>query len=166
MFTTIATLKYRNHVPYGWVATEFCHLDFMGIKDDLVKSMNDQWHNAEFEKHNMAKEKIVTLNANKELLSAQVSELESKYKQSKKWYRLANKYEKSLLNEIEQKRCSICDIETAIEQLESDKFFSASELHKKASELLVKNNFILISKSSAGNECITHTEIWHRKDDV
>ena len=166
MLTTIATLKYRDHIPSGWVATEFCHLDFMGVKDDIVESMNDKWHSAEFEKYRAAEEKIVALNANKEVLDAQIVELESKYKQSKKWYRLANKYERELLDDIAQKKCSVCDINTAIEQLNSDKFFSAGELHRKASELLIKNNFILISKSSAGDECVTHTEIWHRTDAV
>lgn len=164
MFTTIATLKYRNHVPMGWLAIEFCELDFMGIKDDLVTSMNNKWHATRFQKLHEVEEKIEGLNANKKLLETQVTELESKYKQSKKWYRFANKQERLLKNEIEQKRCSIADINTAISEFENDKFFTASELHRKASELLINNNFVLISKSSAGSECVTHTEIWHRED--
>ena len=49
---TIATLEYRDHVPYGWIATEFCHLNIMGINDAVVDMMEQKWHNTEFEKYN------------------------------------------------------------------------------------------------------------------
>ena len=59
MSTTIATLEYRTFVPSGWIATEFCRLSVMGVSDKEVKTLEDAWHDIEFEKY---REKEILIN--------------------------------------------------------------------------------------------------------
>lgn len=162
MSTIIATLEYRTHVPYGWIASEFCNLNVMGVSDSEVKGLEDSWHDIEFEKYR-AKEIIIDkLENDKDRLNAEVDSLESQYKASKKWYRFANKAEKQMLADAHSKRMSIYEIDEQIQKHKDERFFSASELKRKAEQLLINKGYILISKSSAGAECITHTEIWQK----
>ncbi len=165
MYTTIATIKYRDYVPHGWVATEFCDLEVMGVRDSIVKSVDNEWHAVKFEKYDKIKEQIATLEAQKVLLNAEAAELDAKYKSSKKWYRFANATEKSWKNSAAMKRSEIYKIDSQIQALDNDKFFTASELKRKAHDLLVRHGFVLINTSSAGDECVTHTEVWHKTSD-
>ena len=165
MFTIIATIKYRDHVPYGWLANEFCELEIMGVKDSIVQAVNKEWDKVRFEKYDKVKEQIATLEAQKVLLNAEAADLDAKYKSSKKWYRFANATEKAWKNSAEMKRSTIYQIDSQIQTLDDDKFFTASELKRKAHDLLVKYGFVLINTSSAGDECVTHTEVWHKTSD-
>lgn len=162
MFTIIATIKYRNHVPYGWIANEFCELEIMGVKDSIVQAVNKEWDKVRFEKYDKVKEQIAALEAQKVLLNAEADDLDAKYKSSKKWYRFANATEKAWKNSAAMKRSEIDQIDSKIQALDDDKFFTASELKRKAHDLLVRHGFVLINTSSAGDECVTHTEIWHK----
>ena len=162
VLTVIATLEYRTHIPYGWIATEFCHLNVMGVNDKDTKCIEDAWHDIEFEKCRVVRTQIEVLEAQKRELENEVKDLRDKYKQSKKWYRFANKQEKQLLNDAYEKSDKIYKINDEIKKLNDDRFYSSTELYKKACNLLISKGFVLVSKSSAGNECITHTEIWHK----
>lgn len=165
MFTIIATIKYRDHVPYGWIANEFCELEIMGVKDSIVQAVNKEWDKVRFEKYDKVKEQIAALEAQKVLLNTEAADLDAKYKSSKKWYRFANATEKAWKNSAEMKRSEIYQIDSQIQDLDNDKFFTASELKRKARDLLVRHGFVLINTSSAGDECVTHTEVWHKTSD-
>ena len=165
MYTTIATLKYRDHVPHGWIAAEFCSLEVMGVRDSIVNSVDSEWNTVRFEKYDKIKEQITVLEAQKVLLNAEAADLDAKYKSSKKWYRFANTTEKAWKNSAEMKRYEINQIDSQIQALDNDKFFTASELKRKAHDLLVRHGFVLINTSSSGDECVTHTEVWHKTSD-
>lgn len=162
MYTTIATLKYRDYVPHGWIAAEFCNLEVMGVRDSIVKSVDNEWNDVKFEKYDKIKEEIAALEAQKVLLNAEADDLDAKYKSSKKWYRFANATEKAWKNSAAMKRSEIDQIDSKIQALDDDKFFTASELKRRAHDLLVRHGFVLINTSSSGNECVTHTEVWHK----
>ena len=162
MSTTIATLEYRTFVPSGWIATEFCRLSVMGVSDKEVKTLEDAWHDIEFEKYREKEILINGLEQEKEKLECEIADFERQYKASKKWYRFANKAEKNMLLEAQNRQVQVHTIENQIQKYKDDRFFSASELKRKAEALLVNKGYILISKSSAGNECVTHTEIWQK----
>ena len=165
MFTIIATIKYRDHVPYGWIANEFCELEIMGVKDSIVQSVNKEWDKVRFEKYDKVKEQIATLESQRTVLEQEIIKLDNQYKASKKWYRFANSNEKLWKSQAAAARNEIENINASIQELDDDKFFSASELKRKAHDLLVKYGFVLINTSSAGDECVTHTEVWHKTSD-
>lgn len=52
-----------------------------------------------------------------------------------------------------------CDAEIA--ELKDDNFYEASEKLSMAKKFLTEHGFVLNSTSAAGDECITHTDIWH-----
>lgn len=161
---TIATLEYRDHVPYGWIATEFCHLNIMGINDAVVDMMEEKWHNTEFEKYNNVEPQIKELVKKQEILKQEIEDLDLQYKAVHKWWKIPSAMEKSLKRESNEKSQMVSDLETTIESLKDERWYDASELHQKATKLLVDNGFILTSKTASGSECITHTEIWQRED--
>ena len=161
---TIATLEYRDHVPYGWIATEFCRLNIMGINDAVVEMMEQKWHNIEFEKYDNVEPKIKELVSKQNALQQEIDELDSKYNASHRWWKIPSAMEKTWKRESKEKAQMISDLETTIDSLKNERWYDAGELHTKATKLLIDNGFILSSKTSSGSECITHTEIWQRED--
>jgi archaellum component FlaC len=162
MSTITATITYRTYIPWGWIAIPFCRVEFMGSDNKLIEQLEDKWHDVEFEKYHEMDNLIKGLKTNIELLSSQIEQLETEYKQSKKWYRFANKKERQLKKEIENKQASIFQINGQIKKYDNDRFYDATELRTKATRFLSDNKFVLMNKSSAGDECVTHTEIWHK----
>lgn len=45
--TTIAKMEYRNYVPYGWIAIEYCNLEFIGYN---ANELTDKWCEIKYDK--------------------------------------------------------------------------------------------------------------------
>lgn len=154
MFTTIATLEYLidTHV------NDFCKLSFVGIDDDIVLGMSDSWERVKNERKRDNDLKIEQSIDRILELKEHIADISSEYSRSKKWYRPNNFAERQMLEQIDRKTSEIQGLETVIEKLAKRNEFSAKSLKNKAHELLLKNGFILISRSEGQNT----TEIWHK----
>jgi hypothetical protein len=164
--TTIATLEYRDSVPDGVNLNNKFNLQFLGIDDSLVSCFEKEWHDISNDRLKSANENIIKLEEGKKLIQDELCTLENQYKTSKKWFRRDNEETKNLSAKIEKHKDEIHVINLAIEKINAAKYYTPAELKAKASQFLIKNGFVIISKSSAGGEYPIHTEIWHRGSEL
>ena len=158
---TTAKVKYRDHVPYGWIAVEFCDIYFYGENADEFK---DRWYAIKYEKYHKQKFKIDNLCVSKEECETKKTDMVKDLKQSKDWRRFwDNKYERSLKYKIKELNQKIAKINSEIQSTQSDMYYSVFTLIYKAEHFLDDNKFVLKSSSSSGSECIVHTDIWELK---
>ena len=154
MFTTIATLEYLSN----GCSNDFCTLSVMGMDDDMVAHMTESWERAKSERKRDSDEKIRTNKTRIESLEKEIIALAYDYSKSRKWYRFRTIAEKQMLLDIEKKRIEVANLELDIQRVSKRTDYSAKVLKNKAHELLLKNGFVLISKSSTN-----HTvEVWHK----
>lgn len=155
---TTARVKYRDYVPYGWIAVEFCDVYFYG---DKANELSLRWHAIKYEKYYKQKSKINNLLVIKEDYEAQKTDIGKDLKQSEDWWRFwNNKQERKLKCKIKELNQKISEIDSEIRSIQSDKYFEVSTLIRKAERFLDDNKFVLKSSNSSGTECITHTDIW------
>ena len=158
---TTARLKYRNYVPYNWIAIEFCNVKFFGNNSD---SFDREWDNIRYEKYRKCRANIDALSKNCSLIERQqnsiLSELNGLQKE-KPWWRIwKTDYEKELIKKVSHMYSNIEKIRLDIERAEANRIYSAQTLVRKAERMLSQNGFVLKSSNTEGTECVTYTDIW------
>lgn len=155
---TTAKIKYRTYVPYGWIAIEFCYVEFFG---DNNTSLEKEWHDIKFKKYREKQPTIDSLNARNIDLKKDEDILRNQINFIHKWWKIfGSKNEKLLWNQVFNIRENMNNINNEIKKHESDLFYSASELKHKTERFLESKGFIFDATSSAGSECVTHTDVW------
>lgn len=153
MFTTIATLEYLLDTE-----NEFCSLAFIGMDDDMVFGMTDSWNRVKNERKRDGEAKIETYKNRIAELRIEIADLTAAYSASKKWYRPKTLAERQMVIDMKDKNIEIETLEAEIVKISKRTEFSTKTLKNKAHELLLKNGFVLISKSETNNV----VEVWHK----
>lgn len=153
MFTTIATLEYLLDTE-----NEFCSLAFIGMDDDMVFGMTDSWNRVKNERKRDGEAKIETYKNRIAELRIEIADLTAAYSASKKWYRPKTLAERQIVIDMKDKNIEIETLEAEIVKISKRTEFSTKTLKNKAHELLLKNGFVLISKSETNNV----VEVWHK----
>ena len=153
MFTTIATLEYLLDTE-----NEFCSLAFIGMDDDMVFGMTDSWNRVKNERKRDGEAKIETYKNRIAELRIEIADLTAAYSASKKWYRPNTLAERQMVIDMKDKNIEIETLEAEIVKISKRTEFSTKTLKNKAHELLLKNGFVLISKSETNNV----VEVWHK----
>ena len=154
MFTIIATLEYKID------NNGFCKLDFIGLDEDFVNEMSSSWVRIQEERSRDSIKKIAEYEKEIEKLTTEVQKLCIEYKKSKKWYKKLTKKEYQILCQIEKCEDKIKSLVNSIEYFQNKKEYIIPTLKNKAHELLLKNNFVTISKTISDN---ANVEIWHKR---
>ncbi len=155
--TTTAIVKHRDRVPYGWIAIKFCSVEFLG---PLARELDNKWHDIEFKKYRQNKVKIEECQKQKQICENKIKDFQKQI--NRPWYRFwYNAEEKEKLAKIKILENDIMNCDAEIAELEEDNFYDASEKLSMAKKFLTEHGFVLNSTSAAGDECITHTDIWH-----
>lgn len=158
---TTARVIYRNYVPYGWIALEFCDVDFSGSNSESLDSM---WRKIKYKRYDEAKIKIKRLQDDIVKYKEKVNMIDQELLRTKKWWRFWHTSSEKVL--LKQREVLIENIRGAIknqDSLDENKFYGASELVYKAKKFLKENGFVLSHTSSSGTECITHTDLWTKE---
>lgn len=153
MFTTIATLEYLLDTE-----NEFCSLAFIGMDDNMVFGMTDSWNRVKNERKRDSEAKIETYKNRIAELRIEIADLTADYSASKKWYRPKTLAERQMVIDMKDKNIEIETLEAEIVKISKRTDFSTKTLKNKAHELLLKNGFVLISKSETNNV----VEVWHK----
>lgn len=159
MSKTTAKIVFRDHVPYGVIAIEFCHVNFYGTRARKMEKLLQEIEYQRYIKYHSAfrdnKIKIATL---KQKASSMIKEVNK----SKPFYRFwNNKAEKRIISEANQLLKQANDLEKKSAEIGSKRFFTAFERHQKIQDILQQNGFVLTAvESPVVNDCITTTEIW------
>ena len=157
---TTAKVEYRIYIPYGWIAVEFCNVEFFGYNKNLLKN---EWHDIEYKKCKDKKPIINKLKVRRDDLKKHENLIVDEIKSIQKWWKLwKSKDEKSLWNQLFIIRKKMDDIDNKIKMHEESMFYSALVLKRKAEHFLESKGFIFETTSSAGNECVTHTDVWKK----
>ena len=88
----------------------------------------------------------------------EIADLTADYSASKKWYRPKTLAERQMVIDMKDKNIEIETLEAEIVKISKRTDFSTKTLKNKAHELLLKNGFVLISKSETNNV----VEVWHK----
>lgn len=149
MIKTTAKVVYRSHVPFGWIAIPFCRVEFYG---PLKKEMEETWKSIE----------NLEIKQYKRSVQERVNKAESIYKQIKSnkpfwrfWY---NRNEKNMIQQADKLLIEAARIEDEV--LNGQSFGSIYKYRHELENFFQRYGFVLTHTSSAGTECITHTEIW------
>lgn len=155
---TTARVKHRNYVPYGWIAIEFCNVDFFGSDAERFGSA---WRKITYAKYDQVQPEIERIQKHIVKCEEKIGIIGQELNQLRRWWRFWKTPEE---NELLQKKSLIMhDIMEARARkkfLQRDMFYKARELVCKAEHFLTENGFILTSTSSDGNGCVTHTDLW------
>jgi chromosome segregation ATPase len=152
-----AKVQYRDYVPYGYIAIEFCDVEFYG--DDSNK-LKEGWEKIKKDRYHKYDTAVNRLQYRLDSLTATRKDLE-KIKNAKPWFRFwYNKEEKEAIAKIEDIFNDIVKIEEQIEEYENLRHMTAQETKRVLEEFLKDNGFVLTNTDSSGIECVTHTDIW------
>lgn len=155
---TTARVKHRDYIPYGWVAIEFCDVDFFG---NDAERFDSAWREITYAKYDQIQPEIKRIQKHIAECDEKIGAIEQELNQLRRWWRFWKTPEE---NELLQKKSLLTqDIIEARERndfLQKDMFYKAKELVCKAEHFLKENGFILTNTSSDGNECVTHTDLW------
>jgi hypothetical protein len=136
-----AKIEARLYIPYGWIAIDFCHLEFWGKDTEKYKK---GWEQIEYSDYHKYDKKIVELNNKIKKIDVTISKMN--------WLRkLTKKYK-------ETEKINI--LKEQIYELKKLRFKSSYQLLNEADSFLRKNGFILINKTSNGKECEINTYIY------
>lgn len=152
-----ATVKHRDHVPYGWIALEFCSVNFAGPRAD---ELGEAWRKIEYSKLHDTEAKIKKLEGRVEAFELDKKILKTNAHKKPWYYFWKTKEEKELAQKLDEYDDKIYQLQRQIEKLEKEKFFDSYTLRHKAEKFLEEHGFYLHSTSSSGDECVTHTEIY------
>ncbi len=78
---TTARVKYRTFVPFGWIAVEFCNVDFFG---DDAELLNGMWKEIEYEKYNTVKFSVDRIQTKIKLHEVELDKIRQRIKETKK----------------------------------------------------------------------------------
>ena len=175
---TTCRVEHRDYIPYGWIATKFCNVDFTGKYSNEYKS---ELHDIVFEKYHKREkeikdinEKINTINKKIKNLSEEIMRANKEIKEMHKKLSIFDRLFKNNTKEIKYKKkllmycimIKINEYNTLVDSksnLEKDRFYSQFEKMYKTEEYLKDNGFRMISSSQSGGECVTKTDIWQKE---
>lgn len=158
MKKTTAKVKHRDYVPWGWIAVEFCHVNFYGFRADEMKRKWDAIENKRYQEY----DSIYKANEIKiQSLRSQADAIYKRVKESRPFYRFwYNKAEKEMLADAQKLSNQAYELEEENEKVKDKRFFGSYECRRKIEALLQQNGFVLTHTSSEGDECVTETEVW------
>lgn len=158
MLKTTAKVEHRDFVPFGWLAFEFCNVNFYGYRaKEMEKAWEDIRHQRYLKYDSLFKENEIKIQD----LRSRVNAIRSKVMESKPFYRLwYNKAEKQKLCVAKKLSDKADELEEKNKKVSQNRFYSVYESHRKIEKLLQDNGFVLTSTSSSGDECVRKVEIW------
>lgn len=155
---TTARVKHRDYVPYGWIAIEFCEVEFFGKR---ARELEEEWNKIKSERYNKYDRVVKALEFKKNKAQKEINELSDSIKKSKPWYRpWYNKTEKEILAKINKLIKDIDGFNDGIKNNGDMRFFAQSEEKRNIENLLERSGFVLTDTTAAGDECVTYTDIW------
>lgn len=178
---TTCKVKHRDYVPYGWIAIEFCEVDFMG-KD--AKLYENEWHEIKFAKYDKREkeikeieEELKSIKKAAEDIAKQEIRLEYEIRNLRKKLPIFKRLFKGDTEEIKDKKAELekiintknCKIKNYYvltelkKDLDEDKFYSQSELMRKIERYLKDKGFRIINSSQSGGECKEQIDIWQKE---
>lgn len=158
MLKTTAKVKHRDWVPYGWIAIEFCDVDFYGFR---AGEMDKKWHDITRKRYDTYDSLYKENETKIQDLHNNTKDIRKQVKESKPFYRFCyNEVEKEMLFKADNLSKKAYELEKENEQIKGKRFFNVYECHRKIEELLQQNGFVLTHASSTGEECVMETEIW------
>lgn len=175
MKKTTAKIEHRDHIPYGWIAIKFCHVNFYGFRE---KEMTKKWEDIKNERYykyaplyEQNETKIQNLRNQIAEIYAEIESLMDS-KPSKPFYRFwYNKAEKEKISDINKLSDELSKqanemtfeankLEKENKEIGDKRFFEVYECHRIIENLLNENGFVLTHTSSEGEKCVTKTEVW------
>lgn len=165
MQKTTAKVKHRDYVPHGWIAIEFCDVDFYGFR---AKEMERKWDDIKRKQYyeyaplyDKNKTQIQNLRNQIDAINAQGKSLIDSIPFYRFWYTEAEKEKISEFNKLlDELSKQADDLEKENKEIGDKRFFGVYECHRRIEDLLQQHGFVLTSTSSKGNECVTEIEVW------
>lgn len=155
---TTARVRHRDYVPYGWIAIEFCEVEFFGTR---ARQIEEEWKKICNERYNKYNNLVEALKFKKNKAQQEIDKLSGELKESKPWYRpWHNKTEKDIIKKIDELIENINGLDRSIKRNEDMRFFAQSEKKRNLENLLKRSGFVLTNTAAAGDECVTYTDIW------
>lgn len=158
---TTARVKHRDYIPPGWLAIEFCDVDFVGDEAEFFDSM---WKKIEYKKFDRDMPNLEHVESCINKYMAEIDTIGYELKQIKKWWKFWKSAEEKYL---EQKQSLLIqNIEKAKAErdiLENNMLYEPAELVFRVEKFLKENGFILKSTSSSNDGCVTYTDLWTKE---
>ena len=66
---TTCRIEHRDYVPYGWIAIEFCDVEFMGKN---AKQYEREWHDIEFVKLRKREKEIENIDSTLQIIAEEL----------------------------------------------------------------------------------------------
>ena len=162
MQKTTAKVEHRDYVPWGWIAIEFCDVNFYGFRAEEMERKWSAIKNKRYDKYDsLFKQNETQIKDWRNAASA----IRNQVKRSKPFYRFwYNKTEKDLLATADKLSSQANKLEAENQEVKNKRFFGVYECHRKIEDLLQQNGFVLTHTSSGGEKCVTKTEVWTREE--
>ncbi len=155
---TTAKVQHRDYVPWGWLAIEFCDVDFYGFR---AEEMERKWTAIEHKRYEQFNSIYEENEKKSKSMRDKANAIYKQVAESKPFYRFwYNKAEKEMIHEADNLINQAYQLEQENKDVEDKRFFNNYEARSKIEELLQQNGFSLTHTSSSGDECVTETEVW------
>lgn len=155
---TTAQVKHRDYVPWGWIAIEFCDVEFFG---ERAKELKDKWSDITMARYRKYKELVEELETKKSDLENEHQRLVKELKSTRRWYRFwYNEKENQLEKQVYNTYSKIQEIDKDIEKYNDMCFYGSVEKRLKLEKFLQEHGLVLDNSNAVGDECITYIDIW------
>lgn len=166
MLKTTAKIEHRDRVPYGWIATKFCDVNFYGFR---AEEMETKWANIKREQYikyaplyeknatqiQNLRNQINAIHAQKDsLINSNFYPL--RYEELPEVSKLWNELSK----QADELTMQVNELEKENKEIGNKRFFGIYECHRRIENFLQQNGFVLTHTSSKGYECVTEIEVW------
>ena len=158
MLKTTAKVEHRDHVPRGWIAIEFCNVNFYGFR---AEEMEKKWRDIEYKRY-VEYDSLYKQNETKiKDLRNTANSIYNHVRKTKPCYRFwYSKAEKEVLSKAKNLLIQAEELERKNQDIGKQRFFNTYESRRKIERLLQQHGFVLTQTSSRGEECVTKTEVW------
>ena len=155
---TTAQVKHRDYVPWGWIAIEFCDVEFFG---ERAKELKDKWSDITMARYRKYKGLVEELETKKSDLENEHQRLVKELKSTRRWYRFwYNEKENQLEKQVYNTYSKIQEIDKDIEKYNDMCFYGSIEKRLKLEKFLQEQGLVLDNSNAVGDECITYIDIW------
>lgn len=155
---TTAQVKHRDYVPWGWIAIEFCDVEFFG---ERAKELKDKWSDITMARYRKYKGLVEELETKKSDLENEHQRLVKELKSTRRWYRFwYNEKENQLEKQVYNTYSKIQEIDKDIEKYNGMCFYGSVEKRLKLEKFLQEHGLVLDNSNAVGDECITYIDIW------